>query len=98
MGGFAIAVLGLVLAGALVSWVIGARAYARCLAAVPGQTGGVARVLAVIAWPFALGRLQGSAAGAAAVVVNKAIVAVIVCITLAVVTVTLSTNFNRLTS
>lgn len=94
MGGFAIGVLMLALAGALASWVIGAVAYARCLAAIDGESRRRTRWLAVAAWPFALRRLKGSAAAQAAVV-NKAIVAFLVCVTLAAATISLSTNLNR---
>jgi hypothetical protein len=94
MGGFAIGVLVLALAGALASWIVGAVAFARCIAASGQENRRSSRWLAVAAWPFALKRLQGAAAAQAAIA-NKAIVAFLVCMTLAAATISLSTNFNR---
>jgi hypothetical protein len=95
MGGFAIGVLTLALAGALTSWVVGAVAYARSGAGGEGRNGRRWRWLAATVWPFALKRLQGTAAAPAAIA-NKAIVAFLVCMTLAAATISLSTNFNRI--
>jgi hypothetical protein len=95
MGPIGITVLVLALAGAAASWVVGAVYYFRCLAAVEGTDRNRLRLQAMVAWPFTLGRLRGSAAEHAAVV-NKAIVAFFVCLTVAAAAVSLSTNFNRI--
>jgi len=95
MGPFAITVVGLALAGAAASWIVGAIYYVRCLAAIEGRDTAGLRFKAIFAWPFATGKLAGAAAENAAVV-NKAIVAFLVCLTVAVATVSLSTNFNRI--
>jgi hypothetical protein len=95
MGPLAMGILTLALAGAFISWGVAAVYGLRTLAAAHERP---ARLhwLSVVAWPFAVGRLKGDA-GANAAVVNKAIVAFIVCITLAAATISLSTNFNRIT-
>lgn len=93
MGPIGKAVLALALAGAAASWVVGAVYYARCLAAIEGDRGWL-RLRAAVAWPFTLGRLKG-AAGDQAAVVNKAIVAFFVCLTIAVAAISLSTNYAR---
>ena len=95
MGPFAIAVLVAALAGAVASWVVGAVFYFRCLASLEGANRASLRWRAMVAWPFTLGRLNGAAAEHAAVV-NKAVVAFFVCFTVAIVTISLSTNFNRI--
>ena len=95
MGRFAIAILVLALAGAAGSWIVGAIYYARTLAAIEGQDRGRLWWLAVIGWPFVIGRLKGTASQHAAIV-NKAIIAFFICVTLAVATISLSTNYNRL--
>jgi hypothetical protein len=94
MGSVAICVLVLALAGAAVSWAIGAVYYKRTLAALDGDRRTPMRCLAVAAWPFAIGRIDGATVGYAAVV-NKAVVALLVCVTLAVATIVYSTNLNR---
>jgi hypothetical protein len=98
MGGFAIGVLTLAVAGAIASWVIGAVAYSRCIAADEGARRQRAQWLAVAVWPLGLGRLESSKGARAeqVAITNKAIVAFFVCTTLAVATISLSTNFNRL--
>jgi hypothetical protein len=95
MGAFAITVLVLALAGALASWIVASVYSVRTLAAIDGEHAGRRRWLAVAAWPFAVGRLKGEASEHARIV-NKAIVAFIVCLTVAVATISLSTNFNRI--
>lgn len=92
MGGFSIAVLVLLLAGALASWIVGALAFARARAAIEGRR---APWLSALAWPLGMAKLREKAANEAALT-NKAIVAFFVCMTLAVTTISLSTNFNRL--
>ena len=75
MAQLAFVVAGLALAGALASWIVGAVSYVRTLRAIsqdPQQRGLMLR--AIVAWPFAVGRLQGEAAEHAAKV-NKALVA-----------------------
>jgi hypothetical protein len=95
MGPIAITVLVLALVGAAVSWVVGAVFFFRCLAAVDGTDRGWLRLKAMVAWPFSLSQLRGAAAEHAAVV-NKAIVMFFICLTVAAATISLSTNFNRI--
>jgi hypothetical protein len=95
MGDFAIGVLALALAGAAASWVVGAMAYLRGSATFDPRDRGAWRWLAAAGWPFRLGRLRQGAADPAALA-NKAMVAFIVCMTVAAATVTLSTNLANL--
>ncbi len=95
MGLLAVTILTLALAGALASWVVGAVFYFRCLSAIGGEDRNWLRLKAVIAWPFTLSKLRGTAADHAAIV-NKAIVAFFVCLTVAVATISLSTNYARI--
>jgi hypothetical protein len=86
----------LAIAGAIISWVAGAIFYARTLHALstaPDQR----RMLwlAVLAWPFAIGRLKGAAAEHAATV-NKAFVAFIACLMVAVAATSVATNLARI--
>lgn len=94
MGPVATTFLALSIAGAIASWIVGAIYFARCLALLDASAGASRWALAV-AWPFSLSRLRG-AAGEHAGVVNKAIIVFIVCVTLAVLTISLSTNYNRI--
>jgi hypothetical protein len=84
----------LALAGAFASWIAGAWFYARALAAERRQTPRAGALLAVIAWPFALGRIKGAAA-AHATKVNKALVAVLACLTVAAAAMSVATNLAR---
>ena len=90
----AYAVVYLAIAGAVVSWIVGAVSFVRTLTAI-GREDRSTRWLAVFAWPFAIGRLKGSAAEHAAVV-NKALVAFIACIMAAVAATAVATNLARL--
>jgi hypothetical protein len=92
---FASIVAYLAFAGAVASWVIGAWFYARTLRvlAAEGQQAPLAW-LAIVAWPFALGRLKGAAAVHAAKV-NKALVAFLACLMLAVAATSVATNLAR---
>jgi len=94
MGAFAITVLALALAGALASWVVGAVYYARSVRTVLSNPGSPLPWLSVVVWPFATKRIANTASADASTV-NKALVALIVCLTLGVTTISLSTNFNR---
>jgi len=88
-------VAGLAVAGAIASWIVGAACYVRTLRAVartPEPRGLVLR--AAIAWPFAVGRLQGQAAVHAAAV-NKALVAFFACLMVAVSAISVATNLAR---
>lgn len=91
MGRLGIAVLALALIGALASWIVGAVYYARGRRAA--GTGGSVPRLAVLAWPFATARLAKGSDEAG--IVNKALVALLVCLTLGATTISLSTNLNR---
>ena len=95
MGTVAIVVMSIALAGAAASWIVAAIYAVKTLAAIDGPDRSNLRWLAVVAWPFAVKRFQGEASANAAVV-NKAIVAFMVCIVVAVATVSLSTNLNRI--
>ncbi len=99
MAQFAFIVVYLALAGALASWVAGAWFYARTLRALAAERGqarpaSLAVVCAMVAWPFVLGRLKGAAAAHAAQV-NKALVAVFACLTVAVAATSVATNLAR---
>jgi hypothetical protein len=91
---FAFAVMYLAIAGAVVSWIVGAVYFVRTLSAI-GQDGRGSRLLAIVAWPFATGRLKGAAAGYASVV-NKALVAFMACIMLAIAATAVATNLARI--
>src|SRR5688572_27449530 len=81
--------------GALTSWIVGAIFYARTLAALANEGAPKGpRWLAVIAWPFAVARLQGAAAEHAARV-NKALVAFIACVMIAAAATAAATNLQR---
>ncbi len=94
MGPVGIAVLVIVLATALGAWVVAVIHALRAFAALGEDNRGL-RWMAVVAWPFAARRMEG-AAGRHAAVVNKAIVVFIVCIIVAAATISLSTNFTRI--
>ena len=69
------------------------------LEGVDGKTYSLADVrgpswLVVVAWPFALGRLKGAAAAPAAKV-NKALVAFLACLMVAVAATSVATNLAR---
>ena len=74
----------LAFAGALASWIAGAVFSAR--------TG--SGPLAVIAWPFAIGRIR-RAGGEPARQVNKALVAFLACLMVAVAATSVATNLAR---
>ena len=99
MAQLAFIVLYLALVGALASWIAGAWFYMRTLRALaaegaPTRLTWHAMVVATLAWPFALARLKGAAAGQAAHV-NKALVAFLACSTLAVAATSVATNLAR---
>ena len=81
--------------GAVTSWIAGAIFYARTLATLADQGASASlRCLAIIAWPFAVARLQGAAAGHAAKV-NKALVAFFACLLVAAAATAAATNLQR---
>ena len=90
----AFAVVYLALAGAVASWIIGTIYFVRTLATLGGEHRTLRR-LAIIAWPFAIGRLKGAAAASAAVV-NKALVAFMACIMVLVAATAVATNLARI--
>jgi hypothetical protein len=100
---FASIVACLAFAGALASWIAGAWFYARTLRALAAERGQTRLAwLAIAAWPFALGRLKGAPAADAASVnvahaanVNKALVAFIACLMVAVAATSVATNLAR---
>jgi hypothetical protein len=95
MAQVAYTVAGLAVAAALASWIAGAAFYVRTLRAIartPEPRGLMLRAL--VAWPFAVGRLQREAALHAASV-NKALVAVIACLIIAVSAISVATNLAR---
>ena len=95
MGSVAIAVLVLALAGALASWIVGAIYYARSLRTLERAGGPAFAWLAIAVWPFATKRIATASAETASVV-NKALVALLVCVTLGAATISYSTNLNRI--
>ena len=91
-------VIGLAVAGAIASWIVGAVFYFRTLGAIsqdPQQRGLIPR--AIFAWLFTAGRLQGEA-GAHASIVNKAVVAFLACVIVAVSAISVATNLARVSS
>ena len=95
MAQVAFIVAGLAIAGAVASWIAGAVFYVRTLRAMsqdPQQNGLMTR--AIFAWMFTVGRLQGAAAAHAATV-NKALVAFLVCLIVAVAAISVGTNLAR---
>jgi hypothetical protein len=89
-------VVGLALIGALASWVVGAVYWIRTLRSI-AQTAQPSGLLlrAIVAWPFAVGRLRGAAASQAAIV-NKALVAFIVCLIVSIAALSVATNLARI--
>ena len=88
-------VTGLAVAGAIACWIVGAVFYFRTLRAIsrnPSERGLMLR--AIVAWPFAVGRLQGEAAAHASNV-NKALVAFFACLLVAVSAISVATNLAR---
>jgi hypothetical protein len=90
----AFAVMYLALAGAVASWVVGSVYFVRTLATLDTDNRKL-RWLAILAWPFAIGRLKGAAAETAAVV-NKALVAFMACIMVLVAATAVATNLARI--
>jgi hypothetical protein len=85
----------LALAGALTSWIMGAWFFAqtlRLLAADRERPGPA--WLAIVGWPFALGRLKGAAAAHAAKI-NKSLVAFFACLMVAIAATSVATNLAR---
>jgi hypothetical protein len=83
----------LALAGAAVSWVVGAVYYVRTLREAGAQRHFT--WLLVTAWPFAISRLSSSAAASAAKV-NKALVAFFACLIVAFAANAIATNLQRI--
>ena len=75
----------LAFAGAVVSWIAGAVVCARAGAGP----------LAVIVWPFAIGRIR-AAGGEPAAQINKALVAFIACMLVGIAAFSASANLHRL--
>jgi hypothetical protein len=100
---FASIVAYLAFMGAIASWIVGAWFYARTLRALAADQSRTRLAwLAIAAWPFALGRLKGAPAADAANVnaahaakVNKALVAFLACLMLAVAATSVATNLAR---
>jgi hypothetical protein len=98
-------VVGLAVAGAFASWIVGAVFYVRTLQAIsqdPQQRGLMSR--AIFAWAFTTGmlpstanRLQGEASAHASIV-NKALVAFLVCVIVAASAISVATNLARVSS
>ena len=98
MAQFAYIVVGLALAGAFVSWVFGAVYYVqtlRTISAAPEQRNLMLR--AIFAWMFTVRHLRGAAAEHASKV-NKALVAFLVCLIVAVCAISVATNLARVSS
>ena len=87
--------VGLAVAGAFASWIVGAVYYVKTLQAVshdPQQRGLMSR--AIFSWMFTVRRLQGQASAHAAIV-NKALVAFLACVIVAAAALSLATNLAR---
>jgi len=92
---FASIVVYLALAGAIASWIVGAWFYARTLRTLGSEHARTRLAwLAIAAWPFARGRLEGAAVEQAARI-NKALVAFLACLMLAVAATSVATNLAR---
>jgi hypothetical protein len=88
-------VAGLAVAGAIACWIVGAVFYVRTLQEIsqtPGQRDLILR--AIVAWPFTVGRLRGEAAAHASTV-NKALVAFLACVIVAVSVFSVAVNLAR---
>jgi hypothetical protein len=88
-------VVGLAVAGALACWIVGAIFYVRTLQEIsrtPGQRDLIVR--AIFAWPFTVSRLRGEAATHASTV-NKALVAFLACVIVAVSAISIAVNLAR---
>lgn len=95
MAQVAFIVAGLALAGAVASWIAGAVFYVRTLRAISqDQPQGGLMARAMFNWMFTAGRLQGTA-GADASTVNKALVAFLVCLVVAISAISVGTNLAR---
>ena len=95
MAQIAYIIAGCAVAGALASWIVGAVYSVRTLHAIsasPAQRPLLLRAL--VAWPFAARHLQGEAADHAGTV-NKALVAFIACLIVAISAVSVATNLAR---
>ncbi|HXF88379.1 MAG TPA: hypothetical protein VNK48_08515 [Xanthobacteraceae bacterium] len=95
MGAVATFVAVLALVGAAASWIAGMVYYLRTLQSISGARAGRLRWYAVVAWPFVLKRLSGGAAENA-MKVNKALVAFITCIMIAIAAISVATNLSRI--
>ena len=80
--------------GAVASWVIGARAQARMLNALPAEHQPRFKWPFVAVWAFARGRLQYAAADHVQVV-NKSLIAFITCVMVAMSAAALASNLSR---
>ncbi|HZO45197.1 MAG TPA: hypothetical protein VFB68_04855 [Xanthobacteraceae bacterium] len=89
-------VVGLAAAGAFASWIVGAVFYVKTLQAIsndPQQRGLMSR--AIFSWMFTVGRLKGDASIHASTV-NKALVAFLACVIVAVAAISIATNLARI--
>jgi len=82
------------LAGALVSFVLGVAWSAQATRGQATPRQGAPRWLAVVAWPFAIGRIRAEG-GQSATQVNKALVAFLACMLIGVAAFSASTNLHR---
>jgi hypothetical protein len=91
---YVLAVLGVI--GGIVSWAFGAVFYVQTLRAIsdmPDRRGLMLR--AIVAWPFVIKDLRGEAADHSAKV-NKAMVAFLVCMIVAITAIAVGTNLARM--
>ena len=95
MGPFGIAMLAFFLLGALASWIVGAVTYARALPKMGAKASHPVQWVRMIVWPFALGRLRAASASDA-LIASRAMIVFVICMTLAVTTISLSTNLTRI--
>jgi hypothetical protein len=87
-------VLVLAICGAVASWIVAVTSGFRTLQALPGAENRSLRWLAIVAWPFAVGRLHGAPARHAATA-NKAMVAFFACLMIAIAATSVTTNLSR---
>jgi hypothetical protein len=87
-------IAGLAFAGALACWIAGAWYYAHTLGTLAERDERRLAWLAIAAWPFATGRIRGAGAADAAKV-NKALVAFLACLMIAMAATSVATNLGR---
>jgi hypothetical protein len=91
MRAFAIVILVLAAAGAAASWIVAVVLHLRTTRTISGAGRGPLRLLAILAWPFAVKPLPAHHAAR----MNKALVAFVACLLLAFAATSATTNLSR---